>query len=65
VRLVAAGPADRSAFRPPADIGMVPGEALLIVQSRPITTLFPIPEATDRENHVYVSVGHGQMMTER
>ena len=35
-----------------------------IVQSRPITTLFPIPEAADRENHVYVSVGHQQMMTE-
>ncbi|MGH9213770.1 MAG: rifamycin-inactivating phosphotransferase [Acidimicrobiales bacterium] len=35
-----------------------------IVQSRPITTLFPIPEAGDRENHVYVSVGHGQMMTD-
>jgi rifampicin phosphotransferase len=35
-----------------------------IVQSRPITTLFPIPEAADRDNHVYVSVGHGQMMTE-
>lgn len=34
-----------------------------IVQSRPITTLFPIPEAADRDNHVYVSVGHGQMMT--
>ncbi|WP_200415887.1 phosphoenolpyruvate synthase [Virgibacillus salexigens] len=35
-----------------------------IVQSRPITTLYPIPEATDQENHVYVSVGHQQMMTE-
>jgi pyruvate,water dikinase len=35
-----------------------------IVQSRPITTLFPIPEAGDKENHVYVSVGHGQMMTD-
>ncbi len=35
-----------------------------IVQSRPITTLFPIPEASDQENHVYVSVGHGQMMTD-
>jgi rifampicin phosphotransferase len=35
-----------------------------IVQSRPITTLFPIPEADDRENHVYVSVGHQQMMTD-
>ncbi len=35
-----------------------------IVQSRPITTLFPIPSADDRENHVYVSVGHQQMMTD-
>jgi phosphoenolpyruvate synthase/pyruvate phosphate dikinase len=35
-----------------------------IVQSRPITTLFPIPPANDRENHVYVSVGHQQMMTD-
>jgi pyruvate,water dikinase len=35
-----------------------------IVQSRPITTLFPIPVADDQENHVYVSVGHGQMMTD-
>jgi rifampicin phosphotransferase len=35
-----------------------------IVQSRPITTLFPIPAAGDRENHVYLSVGHQQMMTD-
>ncbi len=35
-----------------------------VVQSRPITTLFPIPVARDRENHVYVSVGHQQMMTD-
>jgi rifampicin phosphotransferase len=35
-----------------------------IVQSRPITTLFPIPEASDQGNHVYVSVGHQQMMTD-
>jgi pyruvate,water dikinase len=35
-----------------------------VVQSRPITTLFPIPEAGDGENHVYVSVGHQQMMTD-
>jgi pyruvate,water dikinase len=34
------------------------------VQSRPITTLFPIPESNDQENHVYVSVGHQQMMTD-
>src|SRR4029453_2881144 len=35
-----------------------------IVQSRPITTLFPIPETGDQENHVYLSVGHQQMMTD-
>ncbi|MVO98237.1 phosphoenolpyruvate synthase [Paenibacillus lutrae] len=35
-----------------------------MVQSRPITTLYPIPEADDHENHVYVSVGHQQMMTD-
>ncbi len=35
-----------------------------IVQSRPITTLFPIPAVSDQENHVYVSVGHQQMMTD-
>ncbi|PSR55530.1 phosphoenolpyruvate synthase [Adhaeribacter arboris] len=35
-----------------------------MVQSRPITTLFPIPEAKDSANHVYISVGHQQMMTD-
>jgi len=35
-----------------------------IVQSRPITTLFPIPAAGDDETHVYLSVGHQQMMTD-
>lgn len=39
-------------------------DTFYIVQSRPITTIFPIPEANDQENHVYVSVGHQQMMTD-
>ncbi|TCN25216.1 phosphoenolpyruvate synthase [Mesobacillus foraminis] len=39
-------------------------DTFYIVQSRPITTLFPIPEANDQDNHVYVSVGHQQMMTD-
>ncbi|MET3319645.1 UNVERIFIED_ORG: pyruvate,water dikinase [Peribacillus simplex] len=39
-------------------------DTFYIVQSRPITTLYPIPEAKDQENHVYVSVGHQQMMTD-
>ncbi|MGE3621860.1 MAG: rifamycin-inactivating phosphotransferase [Acidimicrobiia bacterium] len=40
------------------------GDDLQIVQSRPITTLFPIPEVGDGGAHVFVSVGHQQMMTE-
>ena len=52
-------------FGYPQDIEWCLAEgAFYIVQSRPITTLFPIPEANDRENHVYVSVGHQQMMTD-
>ena len=39
-------------------------DTFYIVQSRPITILFPIPETNDEENHVYVSVGHQQMMTD-
>ncbi|QCJ42697.1 phosphoenolpyruvate synthase [Bacillus sp. S3] len=35
-----------------------------ILQSRPVTTLFPIPEANDQENRVFISVGHQQMMTD-
>lgn len=38
--------------------------SIYIVQSRPITTLYPIPEVNDEDNHVYVSVGHQQMMTD-
>ncbi|MBC2167089.1 phosphoenolpyruvate synthase [Listeria booriae] len=37
---------------------------IYIVQSRPITTLFPVPKEADKENHVYLSVGHQQMMTD-
>ncbi|MDN4525965.1 phosphoenolpyruvate synthase [Fictibacillus fluitans] len=39
-------------------------DTFYIVQSRPITTLYPIPEAADDENYVYISVGHQQMMTD-
>lgn len=35
-----------------------------VVQSRPITTLFPIPPSEDGGTHVYISVGHQQMMTD-
>ncbi|WP_144640903.1 phosphoenolpyruvate synthase [Bacillus cereus] len=39
-------------------------DTIYIVQSRPITTLYPIPEVNDGENHVYISAGHQQMMTD-
>ncbi|TCS93927.1 phosphoenolpyruvate synthase [Hazenella coriacea] len=35
-----------------------------IIQSRPITTLYPIPDTNDRQNRVYLSLGHSQMMTD-
>jgi rifampicin phosphotransferase len=65
VRLAELGQRIESHFGSPQDIEWcLVDDDFQIVQSRPITTLFPIPEPTDRENHVYVSVGHGQMMTE-
>ncbi|RYY30620.1 MAG: phosphoenolpyruvate synthase [Chitinophagaceae bacterium] len=35
-----------------------------MLQSRPITTLYPVPESDDDAYRVYVSVGHNQMMTD-
>jgi rifampicin phosphotransferase len=65
VRLAQLGRRIEAHFRRPQDIEWcLVDDDFQIVQSRPITTLFPIPEAGDRENHVYVSVGHGQMMTD-
>lgn len=37
---------------------------IYIVQSRPITTLYPLPELPDAAPGVYVSFGHVQMMTD-
>ncbi len=39
-------------------------DGFFILQARPITTLFPIPEERDGKNHVYMSFGHQQMMTD-
>jgi phosphoenolpyruvate synthase/pyruvate phosphate dikinase len=53
------------------DSHQMSGQTFYIVQSRPITTLYPIPirpdhsggpEANDQGNYVYISVGHQQMM---
>ncbi|KAA8883879.1 phosphoenolpyruvate synthase [Nocardia colli] len=65
LRLAQLGRHIEAHFGSPQDIEWcLDGDAIRIVQSRPITTLFPIPVAADEENHVYVSVGHQQMMTD-
>src|SRR5579859_7553328 len=65
VRLAQLGRRIEAHFGSPQDIEWcLVDDDFQIVQSRPITTLFPIPAAGDQENHVYVSVGHGQMMTD-
>src|SRR5215471_16500048 len=67
VRLAELGRRIEAHFGRPQDIEwcfIQADDEFLIVQSRPITTLFPIPAQNDRENHVYVSVGHQQMMTD-
>jgi len=65
VRLARLGRRIEAHFGCPQDIEWcLVDDGFQIVQSRPITTLFPIPAASDRENHVYVSVGHQQMMTD-
>lgn len=52
-------------FGTPQDIEWcLADDTFYIVQSRPITTLYPIPEVNDQANHVYISVGHQQMMTD-
>ncbi|HVQ96689.1 MAG TPA: PEP/pyruvate-binding domain-containing protein, partial [Mycobacteriales bacterium] len=65
VRLAQLGRRIEAHFGRPQDIEWcLVDDDFQIVQSRPITTLFPIPAAGDEENHVYVSVGHQQMMTD-
>ena len=65
VRLAALGRRIEAHFGCPQDIEWCLAEdRFQFVQSRPITTLFPVPESADQDNHVYVSVGHQQMMTD-
>ncbi|HXT19509.1 MAG TPA: rifamycin-inactivating phosphotransferase [Thermoanaerobaculia bacterium] len=65
VRLAQLGRRIEAHFGRPQDVEWcLADDDFHIVQSRPITTLFPVPEAGDGENHVYISVGHQQMMTD-
>ncbi len=65
VRLAELGRRIEAHFGRPQDIEWCLADGdFHVVQSRPITTLFPLPAPADGENHVYVSVGHQQMMTD-
>ena len=65
VRLARLGRQIEGHFGQPQDIEWcLVEDEFHVVQSRPITTLYPILEAGDQGNHVYVSVGHQQMMTD-
>jgi pyruvate,water dikinase len=64
-RLVRLGRRIEAHFGRPQDVEWcLVGEDLSVVQSRPITTLFPVPPTSDDAPHVYISVGHQQMMTD-
>jgi pyruvate,water dikinase len=65
LELVRLGRRIEAHFGHPQDIEWcLAGDEFQVVQSRPITTLFPIPSSDDGEGHVYISVGHQQMMTD-
>ncbi len=65
LRLATLGRRIEAHFGRPQDIEWcLADDEFLLVQSRPVTTLFPVPEVSDDGNHVYVSVGHQQMMTD-
>jgi pyruvate,water dikinase len=65
LQLVRLGRRIEAHFGRPQDIEWcLAGDTFSIVQSRPVTTLFPIPAIDDGKNHVYLSVGHQQMMTD-
>ncbi|HEX6443943.1 MAG TPA: rifamycin-inactivating phosphotransferase [Streptosporangiales bacterium] len=65
LRLAGIGRTIEAHFGRPQDVEWSFAEdTFYIVQSRPVTTLFPIPGPADGKNHVYISFGHQQMMTD-
>ncbi len=58
LRLMSLGRPIEAHFGCPQDIEWcLNDDGIQIVQSRPITTLFPVPEVDDGANHVDISVG--------
>lgn len=65
LQLTAVGRKIEAFFGRPQDIEWCfADDTFYMVQSRPITTLYPVPVETDGQSHVYMSMGHQQMMTE-
>jgi len=65
VRLARMGRSIEKHFGSPQDIEWcLADNEIFIVQSRPITTLYPVPAVADEQLHLFVSFGHVQMMTE-
>ena len=65
LRLAGIGRTIEAHFGRPQDIEWsFADDTFFILQSRPITTLFPIPGPQDGKNHLYMSFGHQQMMTD-
>lgn len=65
LRLAALGRTIEAHFDEPQDVEWcLVDDAFHVVQSRSITTLFPIPVADGDGPRVYLSVGHQQMMTD-
>lgn len=65
IRLARMGRDIEAHFGSPQDIEWcIAGDEIFIVQSRPITTLYPAPKVDDDKLHLFISIGHAQMMTE-
>jgi pyruvate,water dikinase len=65
IRLAKMGRGIEEHFDNPQDIEwcLADGE-IYILQSRPITTLYPVPPSANDHIHLFLSFGHVQMMTE-
>ena len=64
VKLASIGRSIEKHFGSPQDIEWcLVNDEIFIVQSRPITTLFPVPAVNDDKLHLFISFGHVQMMT--
>lgn len=65
VKLARLGRTIEEHFDCPQDIEWcITDDKIFILQSRPITTLYPVPRVADDKLHLFLSLGHQQMMIE-